>query len=180
MSANDTTVGKTTRSGALKRILLFAGGAVGVGVAGNRALSSDNSTSAAAVSASVKPQRTHTFVLYGREWRLNSPATEPGKLPAAVDFPAPLGLIVDHRGRDLGVFRAVTLPSSGGAFQLHTFDLADGTILGIGSAGVHENPFAIVGGTGRYAGASGTYVAKQSLRELGGDGTAEFTLNVTA
>ena len=43
-----------------------------------------------------------------------------------------------------------------------------------------EGSYAIVGGTGRYAGASGTYTARQSLRELGGDGTAEFTLNLTA
>ena len=69
---------------------------------------------------------------------------------------------------------------AGGALQLQTFDLLDGTIMGIGAAGAHENPFAIVGGTGRYVGVSGTYVAKQSPRELGGDGTAEFTLTLTA
>ena len=72
------------------------------------------------------------------------------------------------------------LPTLAAGLELHTFDLDDGTILGIGPAGIHDKPFAIVGGTGRYTGASGTYVAKQSPRELGGDGTAEFTLTLVA
>ena len=36
----------------------------------------------------------------------------------------------------------------------------------------------MIGGTGRYAGATGSYVARQSLREHGGEGTAEFTLTL--
>ena len=93
---------------------------------------------------------------------------------------SPAGRLVDARGRELGSFRAANLLGTGGALQLQTFDLTDGTILGIGSAGMHENPFAIVGGSGLYVGASGTYVAKQSPRETGGDGTAVFTLTLTA
>ena len=63
--------------------------------------------------------------------------------------------------------------------ELHTFKLRDGTIIGSGAAGVVEGEFAILGGTGRYAGARGTYVARHDRRELGGDGTAEFRLTLT-
>ena len=64
--------------------------------------------------------------------------------------------------------------------ELHTFRLADGTIVGSGMSGLLDGEFAILGGTGRYAGARGTYVARLSRRELGGDGTAEFRLLLTA
>jgi hypothetical protein len=37
---------------------------------------------------------------------------------------------------------------------------------------------AIIGGTGKYTGASGTYVAYLDSREYGGDGSAEFAFNI--
>ena len=177
MSANDTSVTKTTRGGALTRLLLLAGGAVGVGVAGRRALGRDGE--AAAVPAATGRSTTN-LVLYGRDWRLGSHLTEPGKRPTSQDQQTPRGRIVDAAGRDLGTFKAANMLGYGGVLQLQTFDLVEGTIVGIGSAGVHENPFAIVGGTGSFAGASGTYVAKQAPREFGGDGTAEFILTLNA
>jgi hypothetical protein len=65
--------------------------------------------------------------------------------------------------------------------EYHTFNLHDGTIIGLGTAGAGgESEYAIVGGTGRFAGARGTYVARQRARELGGDGTADFRLNLVA
>jgi hypothetical protein len=63
--------------------------------------------------------------------------------------------------------------------EYHSFNLQKGTILGLGTGtGGGESMFAIVGGTGSYAGARGTYVAHQLPRELGGDGTAEFRLTL--
>lgn len=62
----------------------------------------------------------------------------------------------------------------------HTFKLRDGTIVGTGTAGRLEGVFAILGGTGRYAGARGTYVARQRHHEFGGDGAAEFVLTFIA
>jgi hypothetical protein len=176
MSANDTGV-TTTRGGALKRFLLLAGGAVGVGVAGGRALGRGSEPAAAPTSVG---RRTTSFVLYGRDWRLGSHAAEHGKRLSPKEQRTPAGRIVDHVGRELGTFKAANLIGYGGVLQLQTFDLVDGTIVGVGSSGMHENPFAIVGGTGSYAGVSGTYVARQSPREVGGDGTAEFTLTLTA
>jgi hypothetical protein len=65
-----------------------------------------------------------------------------------------------------------------GSLELHTFVFSDGTIVGSGvasAASESEGHFAIVGGTGRYLGVRGAYVAKQRHLELGGDGTASFT-----
>jgi hypothetical protein len=177
MSSNEE-VGKTTRGGVLKRLLLLAGGAAGLGVVGGKTLGKGAAVQAAVPAAAGR--KTKTVVLHGRNWRHTVHDAEPGTLPAATAVRTPGGGIVDGRGRALGTFRAANLVGTGSALQLQTFDLVDGTILGIGSAGIHENPFAIVGGTGRYVGVSGTYVAKQSPRELGGDGTAEFTLTLTA
>jgi hypothetical protein len=57
--------------------------------------------------------------------------------------------------------------------------LLDGTIIGSGTAGQLEGVFAILGGTGRYAGARGTYIARQHDQDFGGDGSAEFVLKLT-
>jgi hypothetical protein len=177
MSSNEE-VGKTTRGGVLKRLLLLAGGAAGLGAVGGRTLGRGAAVPTAVPAGAGR--KTKTVVLHGRDWRHTVHDAEPGTLPAATAARTPGGRIVDGRGRELGIFRAANLAGTGAPLQLQTFDLSDGTILGIGSAGIHEDPFAIVGGTGRYVGVIGTYVAKQSPRELGGDGTAEFTLTLTA
>ncbi len=177
MDSNEE-VGRTTRSGVLKRLLLLAGGAAGLGAIGGKTLGRGAAVPAAVPAAATG--KTKSVVLGGRDWRHAVHDAQPGTLPAATAARTPSGRIVDARGRELGAFRTANLVGTGGALQLQTFDLVDGTILGIGAAGIHENPFAIVGGTGRYVGVSGTYVAKQSPRELGGDGTAEFTLTLTA
>ena len=52
------------------------------------------------------------------------------------------------------------------------------SIFGVGAGALGPATFAVIGGTGRYSGATGSYVARQSRRELGGDGTAEFTLTL--
>ena len=172
MSENTTTSTNTTRASLLKRLALLAGGVVGAGVA-------VRSTGGDEPAAAAPRRSTSELTLYGRDWRLHRPGVAFGKLPTASDPALPSGRIVDRRERELGRFRAAALPGAA-AFHLHTFELAEGTILGIGANRLDEGSYAIVGGTGRYAGASGTYKARQHLRELGGDGTAEFTLNLNA
>jgi len=167
----------TTRSGALKRLLLMAGGAVG-GIAGGRALAGRGEPAALSAPATPVP-RAVDILLYGRDWRLGSHMAEHGKAPKPDEPRTPKGRIVDADGNHLGTFKAANVLGYGGALQLQTFDLVDGTIVGIGAGGVHESPFAIVGGTGRYIGVSGMFVGRQSPRELGGDGTAEFKLRFT-
>lgn len=164
----------TTRASLLKRLALLAGGAVGVGVA---ARSAGDGTPVPATPPVARPATTQ-LTLHGRDWRLSRPGVAAGKLPGPDDTVVPAGRIVDARGGDLGLFRASALPGLP-AFHLHTFDLADGTILGIGANKLDDGSFAIVGGTGRYAGASGTYTARQRPRDLGGDGTADFHLNLS-
>jgi hypothetical protein len=175
MAMSETT-NTTTRRSALARLALLAGGAVGIGVAGKTAVDRGDENPVAA----PQKRKTQRLVLHGRDWRLALPGEEPGAMPPADAVAAPIGVIVDRRRRELGAFRAAALPGLGGAFQLHTFDLEDGTILGIGANRLDDADFAIVGGTGRYAGATGTYRARQFPRELGGDGTAEFTLTLNA
>ena len=71
--------------------------------------------------------------------------------------------------------------SEPGSLELHTFVLTDGTIIGSGTANAaidSEGHFAIIGGTGRFLGVKGSYTAKQSYRELGGNGIATFTLTL--
>jgi hypothetical protein len=66
------------------------------------------------------------------------------------------------------------------SLEIHTFTLRDGTIHGLGSAvRGDDGQFLILGGTGRYAGIQGSYLARQATRELGGNGTAEFRLTLT-
>jgi hypothetical protein len=167
----------TTRASLLKRLALLASGAVGVGVAARTAGGAEPAA-APAPTATPRPASTQ-LTLHGRDWRLSRPGVAAGTLPAPNDPVVPAGRIVDVRGGDLGIFRASALPGLP-AFHLHTFDLADGTILGIGANKLDDGSYAIVGGTGRYAGASGTYTARQRPRDLGGDGTADFHLNLNA
>jgi hypothetical protein len=64
-------------------------------------------------------------------------------------------------------------PSGSQRLEQHTFDLLNGTIVGAGTAGLLEGTFAVLGGTGRYAGARGTYVVR---RTPGEDAELVFTL----
>jgi hypothetical protein len=167
----------TTRRNLLGRLALLAGGAFGAGIAGKAVV--DAAGSEGHVTVPTRRRVGRTLELRGVDWRLTVPGTRPGTLPPADAVPVPSGRIVVGR-RELGTFRAAAIPGLGAAFQLHTFDLQDGTILGIGASRLDDADFAIVGGTGSYAGATGTYRARQSPRNAGGDGTAEFMLNLTA
>lgn len=73
---------------------------------------------------------------------------------------------------------AESAPSSAERLEHHTFVLRDGTIVGSGTSGRLEGVFAVTGGTGRYAGARGAYVARQRPVELDGDGGAEFEFDL--
>ena len=166
---------RTTRRSALKRGLAALGGLVGVGAgaqAGSAAAGTDGATA---------------LVLYGRAWRSYSRDRQPGELPRAGDRLTFQGELFDRPGgAAVGELYAAafTLHGPGAAagaaerLELHTFVLAGGTIVGTGAAGGESGVFAVLGGTGRYAGARGSYVARQGHHELGGDGTAEFVFSL--
>ena len=132
------------------------------------------------------------LVLHGVRWRLTSQDVRRGELPPPGVRMLARGELMDKpsRGRKLGDFFATCVrlntpgkvaPHEPGSLELHTFLFPDGSIVGSGvaSAGAEsEGHFAIVGGTGRYHGARGSYVARQSHSDLGGDGTATFTFTL--
>ena len=179
MGTTDGTPQGATRRGMIGGLGLLLGGATGAALA-LRGRSGDGGPAAPAPAPPRAPARSRTLVLNGEDWRLRSPNAVPGKLPERGDVRVPAGRLVDARRREIGSFRAAALPGSAGVFLLHTFDLDDGTILGIGGNALHEATYAIVGGTGRFAGATGSYTARQSPYETGGDGTAEFILTLSA
>ncbi|MEA2486599.1 MAG: hypothetical protein QOF16_253, partial [Actinomycetota bacterium] len=158
------------------------GGAVGIGATGRAA--------AGSTRAAPSPE---TIILKGRGFRLHSDTFERGQLPAAGDRLIISGdLLGGISGRKKvgdfhGTYTALKSPGSVGqksvvSMQHHTFVLAEGTLLGSGTATYDpdmEDDFALIGGTGRYAGATGTYTAIQRYVDLGGTGTAEFTMTIT-
>ena len=167
-----------SRRGVLGRGLVLLAGVVGVGAgAGATKLATDKDTRVA----------TEQIRLQGRNWILQTPDRRPGERLVAGERGTVYGELVDANGTAMGQFygsrMAVQSSLAGpadadGSLELHTFRLAGGTLLGIGSVIGGESIFSIAGGTGRFAGSRGSYVAEQRLRELGGDGTAEFTIDL--
>lgn len=163
-----------TRRSAVKRGLLLAAGAVGFGAAAGR-----GEAAPAANPLPSGPSTATRLTLRGRNWRVTAPGRVHGQRPSTSELAATHGDLVDAAGRSYGAFRSASLDGALGRFQLHTFELPDGTIMGLGSGGL-DGSFAVIGGTGRYAGLTGAYVAKQRPREAGGNGTAEFVLTLNA
>ena len=163
---------ETTRRGMLGRGLLLLSG---LGVAGGSRLAFGRSA------------RHSSLVLYGRNWRGYGRGPS-GQLPLEGDRISVRGdLHARPDGESVGEFFAAAFALGGAAhpaqterLELHTFKLRDGVIFGTGTAGRLDGAFAILGGTGRYAGAQGTYVARQGHTELGGDGAAEFVFTLRA
>ena len=171
----DEEIRGPSRRGFLRRGLVLAVGALGLG-AGR----------ASASLGAVVPQQQLT--LYGRHFHLHAPNRRAGVVPATGERLTAYGeLLARPGGKKVGEFSSAHFalgspfgasPAAAASLEFHNFNLNDGTIIGLGTAlQGDESVFAIVGGTGRYAGASGTYAARQHSRELGGNGTAEFRFN---
>jgi hypothetical protein len=166
-----------SRRGFLKRGVVLAAGALGVGAAGR----------VSGASAAVPSQQTLT--LHGRFFHLHAQDRRAGVVPVKGERLTGYGELLDRPGgTKVGEFFSTLFaldspfgptPMGATGLEYHSFNLHDGTILGLGTGAGHgESVFAIVGGTGRYAGARGTYVAHQRQRELGGNGMAEFRLTL--
>ncbi len=84
---------------------------------------------------------------------------------------------MDAAGRDLGAFDASVMPTSGKGTHLHQLEFPEGTITAVGPATFDDATFAVIGGTGRFAGVSGSYHLVQHPAPSGG--TATFTLDIT-
>jgi hypothetical protein len=166
----------SSRRSLLGRGFLLVAGALGIGAAGG----------AGSARAARKLGATQ-LRLYGQNFHLHAPSHRPGQIPTGGDRHSAFGELLDRRGGTvIGNFTAAHLTQESpfaavvSSLEIHTFTLRDGTIHGLGSAlrGA-DGEFVILGGTGRYAGIQGSYLARQGTRELGGNGTAEFRLTLT-
>ena len=174
----------TNRRDALKGALLTA--AVGIGTVGT------GGSIVEARDGAAKPKAGQQTILHGIGWQLTSQDLERGELPLAGTRMLVRGEIYDQAsgGRKLGDFFATyyRLSTPGkvghqepGSLEVHTFVFSEGTLTGTGVANSSldsEGEFAITGGTGRYQGARGSYVGRQSHLQLGGNGRATFTLTL--
>ena len=174
----------TNRRDALRRGFALLGAAVGIGVAG-KAL-----PAAAEEPSGVKQGRQ--MVLRLRGLRISSQDLRRGELPpAGVRMLARADIVADSSSKaKVGEFFAsyyrINAPGKvadhePGSLEQHTFVFPEGNIFasGVATSGRDsEGQFAITGGTGRYLGARGSYSARQSHVDLGGDGTATFTLTL--
>jgi hypothetical protein len=160
---------------ASRRALITRGaiGAVGAAAAAAAVVSGNAS---GAIS-----ERTIRFV--GRGWHTDTS----GKIPTKGERYAVYGELYESSGDKAGEFYSMAVGIDSpfqvtgagvGTIEVHTLNLAGGTIIGIGAGGGDERTYAIVGGTGKYAGARGSYVARQNTYGLGGDGKAELLLTL--
>ena len=172
----EPTSTSSSRRSLLGRGLVVALGAVGLGAAKRP----DSARAAIPAGAS-----TTTLRLYARQLHLHSPSRVAGKVPEKGDRHTGYAQLLKRPGgRVAGHFTAAHLAldspfAHASSLEIHTFHLDEGTIHGLGTAARGaEGHFVVLGGTGRYAGVSGSYVARMHPRELGGNGTAEFHLTL--
>jgi hypothetical protein len=167
-----------SRRSVLQRSLLFVAGACGLQLA--------PSTGRA---AEVPPDGRATLTLYSPSWRARSPGQRPGKLPTRSGLLNRHGDLLDGvSGKKVGEFTATCFgsdssfpPASSTGFnlELQTLRLQDGTLFGIGSGSEEQKVHAILGGTGRFAGAKGSYVVRRTAQGPK-EGAVEFVINLLA
>ncbi len=167
---------RTSRLRLIKHGLLATVGAAGAGVAARE-------------GHAARPKNSRlNLTVHGRGWHASVPGKRRGQLPDRGQAFNVHGELVDRRGKAVGEFVAsavqIDSPFAGSAlglvsFEHHVLHLGDGAIFATGHSSAGEGAFAVVGGTGRYAGATGSYSASQSVHGLGGDGTAKLTIDVT-
>lgn len=175
---------RTTRRGILGMgALALAGlaGAVGLGAAVER--SRGGADIGVVAGSAGKPIRLH-----GSGWHLQAADLKRGVLPRPGDRVTISGLLSSTPGGPtIGSFFATSMhldtPGAAGStyaeMQMHTIQLPEGSLVGMGTAMAgSETTYAVIGGTGRYTGATGSYSAVQRPFEVGGDGTAELSLNL--
>ncbi len=173
--------GRASRRGVLKMgalVLTGLAGAVGLGATVERA------------RGGVDIQRLAGTAtrLHGSGWHLQAADLRRGVLPKPGDRVTISGVLsATPGGPRIGSFFATSMhldtPGAMGQaeaeMQMHTIQLPEGNLVGMGTAVAGADAtYAVIGGTGRYTGATGSYTAVQNPFEIGGDGTAELNLNL--
>ena len=169
----------TSRRTLLTRGLYLLAGAASVGIAGSAMQPQRDPFPGLAAAGTVTLGLTTPteWSLFVRDVRFGSPAVKPGELPAARTLTAPHGRLVDAGGTEVGTLSGGVMPGSGGQIAFQRFVFADGTLVGMGSGSLEDEEYAVVGGTGQYAGATGTYLTSIQAGARGRD--AEFRFDVT-
>lgn len=152
---------------ASRRSLLTASGvlAVGVGTVGSRALDDDAATSV--VGAPGLPA-----VLVSRHVRIARPDLVAGTPMEPGQKALPYGDLQVPGGTAVGRFDTSYLEGRR-AMHLHRLELADGVLVGLGEAS-GDGLFTVVGASGAFAGASGSYRVRRP-----GDQSFEFSFDTS-
>lgn len=172
------------RREALKQGFALLGAAVGIGAA-KKVLS-------VTPEAPSETNSGKQFVVHARGLRIRSQDIRRGELPpAGIRMLAKADIVSDpsssqKAGEFFASYFRINAPGKvadhdPGTIEQHTFVLPEGNIFGSGVAtsGLEsEGQFAITGGTGRYLGVRGSYVARQSYLDFGGNGIATFTVTL--
>jgi hypothetical protein len=170
----------TSRRTLLQRGLLFVAGACGLQLApreGQAALSPP------------APDGSTTLTFYSKSLRAHRPGQQPGKLPTPDGRLSRHGDLLDAPdGQKVGEFAATCFGSdhswtmagpAGSNLEIQTLHLPDGSLFGMGASSAEQNVHAILGGTGRFAGAKGSYVIRrQTPKEQTKDCGVEFVINL--
>lgn len=171
----------TNRRDALRRGFALIGAAIGIGAA---------SKGLPATPGEARPGKQ--VVLKARRLRISSQDLRRGELPqAGIRMIARAEIVSgssanEKMGDFFATYNRINTPGKvanhePGSLEQHTFILPEGNLYGSGmatSGTESEGHFAIIGGTGKYLGAQGSYVARQSHVDFGGNGTATFTLTL--
>jgi hypothetical protein len=135
----------TVKNGTSRRELLVGVGAA-VGVAATSGL----------VFSQRAGSRSQTLQLRLEDVRHAVPGAIPGQLHPMGARSVPFADVYDGTGAHLGRLDSAIVPGTAGGSVLHTLNLTDGSLLAIGPHDM-AGPYAVVGGSGRYAGATGSY-----------------------
>ena len=176
----------TTRRTMLQRGLVFVAGVLGVQLPTPDAR---GEPAPPAPSPPAAPSGGKTLTFYARRLLVHCPTQKPGDLTTRSGRLHSHGDLLDRPdGAKVGEFSATCLgPESpfgcagtNHAVELQTLKVTNGTLFGICGAGPvagGERAHAILGGTGRFAGAKGSYVIRQSPTGRGGD-SVEFQITL--
>jgi hypothetical protein len=160
-----------SRAGALRRIGLLLGGA-GLGAAGGFVAKGEvdrNAKSAPGAKVTRLRLRAPQLAYSDPDASPTDIVRTPSRLVAAAN-------LIDEKGRSRGSFTGIVMPAGESGLELHTFTLEHGTLMGMGPASASS--YSIVGATGAYAGAGGGYTMEHRAASAGGDGSAEFVIDI--
>jgi len=172
----------TSRRTLLQRGLLFVAGACGLHLA-------PGETQAAAPPPA--PAGSTTLTYYSKGLRAHKPGQRPGKIPTPSGRLHRQGELLDAPdGKRVGDFAAACFGSdnswaadapASSKLEIQMLQFAEGWLFGMGSSSEGQSVHAIVGGTGRFAGAKGSYtIRRQTLEPAGKAAGLEFVINLLA